>query len=193
MPKTKSAPKPAAPVATLALRQSALVAMALASIEVYRRECVGLLIGRRDGAGFVVEAAIAYQDAERRLGGARADPAAHRRLFDATNDLPDGLQLVGDFHSHTEHRGRRGEAAPSQRDLADMLDGHVHVIVAVNDAHARRPFRNNADGSFSGTIGERHLRLAAFVRTARSGPADLAARRLPIELASADPGRRRRR
>ena len=147
------------------LSQNAFWGLLISAVEVYRRECFGLLIGYRDRQGtserFIVEHALPFQTARRRPKGVASSPRAQRRIERVLASLPN-LSVIGDFHSHTMWGYSRAASHPSETDRASMHPGHVYVIVSINDRLRVVPWRYNDDGSLSGTAADNHFRLTAY-------------------------------
>jgi proteasome lid subunit RPN8/RPN11 len=163
---------------TAYVSQNAFWGLLISAVEVYKRECFGLLIGYRDQrAGremYIIEHALAYQTAGRRHKGAVSNPRAHRRIERFLRTIPH-LSVIGDFHSHTMWGYSRAASHPSQTDVAGMKPENVYVIVSVNDRLREVPWSYNDNGSLSGTTDEHHFRLTAYTVTAAGEP-----RRSPI-------------
>lgn len=87
------------------LSDKAFVGLVLSAIEVYRKECLGSLLGYNIPNRIVVEYVIAYQSARRRPTGVEPDWKREPRVQEI---LPNRIQLhhVGYFRSHTQ-RGQR--------------------------------------------------------------------------------------
>src|SRR5437867_9295537 len=66
------------------ISQNAFWGLLISAVEVYKRECFGLLIGYRDRKGpqemYIVEHALPYQTARRRHRGVASNPRAHKRI-----------------------------------------------------------------------------------------------------------------
>ncbi len=163
---------------TAYISQNAFWGLLISAVEVYKRECYGLLIGYRDHKGpeemFIVEHAIAFQSAGRRHKGVVANPRAHRRIERFLENIPQ-LSVIGDFHSHTMWGYSRAASHPSETDLAGMVPHHIYVIVSINDRLREVPWSYNDDASLSGTTDDHHFRLTAYTVT-EAGEA----RRTPI-------------
>ena len=74
----------------------------ISAIEVYKKECFGILLGYRDSSNiYIIEHAISYQTAQRTHTSVEKNQP---RIANAFNkflaNLPH-LSLIGDFHSHT--------------------------------------------------------------------------------------------
>jgi proteasome lid subunit RPN8/RPN11 len=158
---------------TAYISQSAFWGLLISAVEVYKRECFGLLIGYRDrharGNAYIVEHAIPYQTAGRRHKGVVSNPRAHRRIERFLRNIPQ-LSVIGDFHSHTMWGESKAVAGPSPTDLEGMEPEHVYVIVSVNDRMREVPWKYNDDGSLSGTTDDHYFRLSAYTVTAAKEP-----------------------
>lgn len=153
---------------TAYVSQNAFWGLLISAVEVYKRECFGLLIGYRDRKGprdmYIVEHALPYQSAGRRHKGVVSNPRAHRRIERFLGSIPQ-LSVIGDFHSHTMWGYSRAASHPSPTDLQDMKPEHVYIIVSVNDRLREVPWSYNDDGSLSGTTDDHYFRLTAYTMT----------------------------
>jgi len=163
---------------TAYISQNAFWGLLISAVEVYKKECFGLLIGYRDRKlgeeMYIVEHAIPYQTAGRRHKGVVNNPRAHRRIERFLRNMPH-LSVIGDFHSHTMWGYSRAASGPSETDLEGMAPENVYVIVSVNDRLREVPFNYNDDGSLSGTTDDHYFRLTAYTVTQTGEP-----RRTPI-------------
>jgi proteasome lid subunit RPN8/RPN11 len=153
---------------TVYVSQNAFWGLLISAVEVYKRECFGLLIGYRDRKGpdemFIVEHAVPFQSAGRRHKGVVTNPRAHKRIERFLGNIPQ-LSVVGDFHSHTMWGYNRAASHPSETDLSGMVPNHVYIILSVNDRLREVPWNYNDDGSLSGTTDEHYFRLTAYTVT----------------------------
>lgn len=142
-----------------------LSGLLISAVEVYKRECFGLLIGHRDHkagrANFIIEHAIPFQTAGRRHKGVVTNPRAHKRIERFLANIPQ-TSVIGDFHSHTMWGYSRAPSHPSSTDVAGMQPDQVYLIVSVNDRLREVPWNYNDDGSLSGTSDEHYFRLTAY-------------------------------
>ncbi len=141
------------------IKERAFLAMIISVVEVYRRETLGLLLGYRGRNSYVLEYAIPSQTAERMYSWSEPRASAVERMSKITKNLT--VEIIGDYHSHTEFRGDKARAIPSGEDIADMQMDHVHIILAVNPNKRRLRWRQNSDGSISGTISDYHIKISA--------------------------------
>lgn len=137
--------------------------MILTAIEVYHKESLGILLGHRTPDGFVVEYAIPYQTAEKGLSWVELKPERAERLQKVLDRLP--ISLIGDFHSHTELGDLKAQAIPSKVDIADMDEGNVYLIVAINDGVRHQRWKWNQDGTISGSLNSYHIKIGASICT----------------------------
>jgi len=163
---------------TVYVSQNAFWGLLISAVEVYKRECFGLLIGYRDHRGseemYIVEHALPYQSAGRRHKGVVSNPRAHKRIEQFLANIPQ-LSVIGDFHSHTMWGYSRAASHPSDTDLEGMTPDNVYVIVSVNDRLREVHWNYNDDASLSGTTDAHYFRLTAYSVTATGEP-----RRVPI-------------
>lgn len=145
------------------ISEEAFLGLVLSAIEVYKRECLGLLLGYRMDGGFLVEYAIPYQTAERGHNGVGIKDKYGRRFREALKALHK-WDLVGDFHSHPQYGLAKGNPSPSCDDVQDIREDSLFIIIAINDRLKRQPFTENRDGTISGVLGDHHLKLAAFYK-----------------------------
>lgn len=143
------------------IEEQAFVGMLLSAIEVYRHECYGILLGHSDRGNWVVETVIPYLTADRSPSGVEVRWRRERRLGEALG-LLSTRQVVGDYHSHTAWGSRRGLSTLSNVDVESMAQDEVQVVIAVNDRVRTQPWRYLRDGSLSGTLGDYHIKIAAY-------------------------------
>jgi hypothetical protein len=125
------------------ISSNAFWALLISAIEVYKRECFGLLIGYRDSGNiYIVEHAISYQTANRRHTSVEKNGRASKRMEKFLANLPH-LSLVGDFHSHTGWGDLKRRAGAWQY---------------------------NGDGTLSGTVDDYHFRIGGYYLDASSRP-----------------------
>ncbi|MCK4453693.1 Mov34/MPN/PAD-1 family protein, partial [candidate division WOR-3 bacterium] len=71
------------------------------SVEVFKKETIGYLVGIKGENKFMVEYAIPYQTAESTATHATIDEDRVIRINEILHKLSEGLEYIGDFHSHT--------------------------------------------------------------------------------------------
>jgi hypothetical protein len=147
---------------------NAFWALLISAIEVYKKECFGILLGYRDSSNiYIVEHALSYQTAYRRHTGVEKNGRASKRIQKFLGNLPH-LSLIGDFHSHTGWGDLKGVGMPSVQDVCDMTLEHLYIIIVVNDKRRSSPWQYNGDGALSGTVDAYHFRILAHYLDASS-------------------------
>ncbi|MFN3481249.1 MAG: hypothetical protein ACK415_12810, partial [Thermodesulfovibrionales bacterium] len=83
------------------LSENAFMDILLSSAEVYKRECLGYLLGYRLEDRFIIEHAFSFQTANRRHKGVVFHDKNHKKIEPIIERF-EKLQIIGDFHSHTQ-------------------------------------------------------------------------------------------
>jgi len=144
------------------ISSNAFWALLISAIEVYKKECFGLLLGYRDaGNSYIVEHAISYQTANRRHTSVEKNGRASRRIEKFLANLPH-LSLIGDFHSHTAWGDLKSVGNLSTQDVIDMVHGNLYVVIVANDRRRSGAWQYNGDGTLSGTVDDYHFRLGGY-------------------------------
>ena len=142
------------------LKERAFLSIVLSVIEVYKKESMGLILGFGGGDEFIIEYAIPYQTAEKGFTWVEPRERISERMLKVVEQLP--IDVLGDYHSHTELGDSKAKAHPSGVDIASMEKDKLYLIVAVNEKEKFEPWSMNADGSISGTITDFHIQIAGF-------------------------------
>ncbi len=145
----------------LFLSESAFMGLILSSIEVYKKECLGLLLGYKLEDRFIVEYSVAYQSAKRMRNGVSPNHYGHNRIGNVLSKF-DKLEIVGDFHSHPQYGSLKGVPKPSPLDINGMESGNVYMIIAINDNQRSVRWGENMDGTISGTLNNFHFKISAY-------------------------------
>jgi len=141
---------------------NAFWALLISAIEVYKRECFGLLLGYRDSNNiYIVEHAISYQTANRSHTSVEKNGRASRRIDKFLANLPH-LSLIGDFHSHTGWGDLKGVGNLSTQDICDMSPDNLYIIIVANDKRRSSAWQYNGDGTLSGTVDDYHFRIGGY-------------------------------
>jgi proteasome lid subunit RPN8/RPN11 len=143
------------------LCENAFIALLLSSAEVYKSECLGFLLGYKLEDRFIVEHAFSFQTASRKLKGVISHDRRHKQIEPILERL-DRLQIIGDFHSHTQFGMDKGLPNPSQEDIDGMKAHHIYLIVAINNNRKTRPWAENRDGTISGSVDNFFFKISAY-------------------------------
>lgn len=136
------------------------MSMVVSSIEVYKKESLGLLLGRVSNGSYIVTDVVPYQSAKRDY---EYVSIGHRRKgrVDSILRFLSRSRLIGDFHSHPDR-----EAVLSSHDRSELLElenDFVSIVLSVRKLKQMKRWRRNADESISGTIGRNFfVKLAAY-------------------------------
>jgi proteasome lid subunit RPN8/RPN11 len=141
----------------------AFLSMILASAEVFRKECFGLLLGNRGFDRYVIEHAFAVQTAQRSLYWSKPNEKREARITELSKRLSLGVELLGDFHSHCQLGSSKALAKPSTEDVAFMEAERVYIILALNKTKQNIMWGQNIDKTISGTLGDYHFRIGAYI------------------------------
>jgi proteasome lid subunit RPN8/RPN11 len=143
------------------IKERAFLSMVLASVEVYRQETLGLLLGYVSAKGYVVEYGIPYQTAMKGYSWVAPKPKTSARMAEILKQMP--INVIGDYHSHTQWGDSLGEPVPSGEDIADMEMGQVYIIVAVNDKTRKRRWHHTKKGTIKGTLSDYEIEIGAHI------------------------------
>ncbi|MBI4722224.1 MAG: Mov34/MPN/PAD-1 family protein [Candidatus Stahlbacteria bacterium] len=143
------------------IKERAFLSMILSSIEVYRHETLGLLLGYAGIDKFVIEHSIPYQTAVKGYSWVSPKPKISDRRGRILKHMP--INVIGDFHSHTQWGTTKANAVPSGEDIADMEPNRAYIIVAVNDKEKAEPWHQTAEGTIKGTLDEYVIELGAYI------------------------------
>jgi proteasome lid subunit RPN8/RPN11 len=140
----------------------AFLTIVTSSVEVFRRETIGYLIGFKGESKFMVEYAIPYQTAESTPTHATLDENRVARVNEILAKLSQGLEYVGDFHSHTVYGDLPGTVLPSGTDLMSAIPGELGIICSVNFRKKSANWRENRRGILTGTVGEYRIEIGGY-------------------------------
>jgi proteasome lid subunit RPN8/RPN11 len=142
----------------------AFLTIVTSSVEVFRRETLGYLVGVKAENKFMVEYAIPYQTAESDYVHASVDMDRVKRINEILNAASQGqgLEFVGDFHSHTIFGKSLATVVPSNADLTSTIPGELNIICAVNMKKRAVRWYESSRGILTGTIGEYRIELGGY-------------------------------
>jgi hypothetical protein len=140
----------------------AFLTIVSSSVEVFRKETIGYLIGIRAEDKFIVEYAIPYQTAESSYVHATIDEDRVARVNEILSNVSQVLEFIGDFHSHTVFGDSRATVIPSDTDLFSTVPGELNLICAVNVKKRSVDWRENKRGILTGTIGEYRIEIGGY-------------------------------
>ena len=143
------------------LSENAFIDLLLSSAEVYKSECLGFLLGYKLEDRFIVEHAFSLQTASRKLKGVKSHDRSHKQIEPILARL-DRLQIIGDFHSHTQFGMNKGLPHPSKEDIDGMTPEQIYLIVAINNNRKTMPWAENRDSTISGSVDNFFFKISAY-------------------------------
>jgi hypothetical protein len=142
----------------------AFLTIVSSSVEVFRKETIGYLVGVKAEDKFMVEYAIPYQTADSGYVHATVDMDRVGRINEILSKVSQGqgLEFVGDFHSHTAFGKSPATVVPSNTDLMSTIPGELNIICAVNMKKRAVRWYENDRGILTGTIGEYRIKIGGY-------------------------------
>ena len=156
------------------LSENAFMGLLLSCAEVYKKESLGYLLGYRLDDRYIIEYAFSLQTARRKRRGVVFHHRDQRKIEPILSKFVK-LQIVGDFHSHTPYGDAKGIPVPSPEDIKGMEKDNLYIIIAINELEMTKPWKENKDGSLSGSMGKFFFQISAFFSGSDKTP-----RRAPI-------------
>lgn len=140
----------------------AFLTIVSSSVEVFKKETIGYLVGFKGASKFIVEYAIPYQTADHGFAHASVDMERVERINEILGNVSQGLEYVGDFHSHTVFGDSPATVVPSNEDLRSTIPGEVNLICAVNMKKRAVRWHENNRGILIGTIGAYRIEIGGY-------------------------------
>ncbi|MEE9152618.1 MAG: Mov34/MPN/PAD-1 family protein [candidate division NC10 bacterium] len=145
------------------LSENAFIGLLVSTIEVYRRECFGILLGHSTPDRVFVEFAVPYQTANRKYRQVNVDWKRSQRVEEAIRSTT-RWESIGDYHSHAKYGPSRATTQLSKVDKQHFNDETVSIVVAVNDIPKPRPWGYVKGGTLSGAVNGYSIRIAAYYK-----------------------------
>lgn len=144
------------------LSDRAFMSMLLSSVEVYKLECHGALLGFKTHGRIVVEYAIPFQAAERKFAEVTPNWRKEVKVMELLPRLVH-LQRLGYYHSHPQFGDKKGIPKLSKADVEYMQKGDTEIVVAINNSKKSVTWSEIKTG-LSGTLGKYHIVIAGFYK-----------------------------
>ncbi len=151
------------------LSEAAFMDILLSSAEVYKKECLGYLLGYNLEDRFIVEHAFNLQSANRRHRAVDLRKTYQKKIEPILEKFHK-LRIVGDYHSHTQYGDFKGRPVPSREDIDSMKTNRVYLIIAINNNSKTMLWGENKDGSISGSIGRYFFKIAGYYLNGTADP-----------------------
>ncbi len=143
------------------LSENAFMGLLLSSAEVFKKESLGYLLGYRLHDRFIIEYAFSLQSARRKRRGVILHHRDKKKIEPILSKFVK-LQIVGDFHSHTPYGDAKGIPVPSAEDIKGMEKDNLYIIIAINELNSTKIWKENKDGSISGSMGNFFFKISAY-------------------------------
>ncbi|MBI3802544.1 MAG: hypothetical protein HY282_02125 [Nitrospirae bacterium] len=143
------------------LNENVFIGLILSAVEVYKKECFGLLLGYRNPDKFIVEHAIPYQSVKRGHSWTELRPDKWTLITEVLKNFPK-LDVIGDFHSHTMYRDVRADVTLSTEDIKYMDEADLQIVIAVNENKRARSKLFQFDHTVSGALDKYQFKIAAY-------------------------------
>jgi hypothetical protein len=144
------------------LQLPAFLSMISSAVETFRKETIGYLVGIKSENKFRVEYAIPYLTAESGFAHTTIDLKRTQRINDILNKFSEGLEFIGDYHSHTLFGANAATVKPSPSDLVTTSAGELNLICAINLKKRAVSWRENRRGNLVGSVGEYHIEIGGY-------------------------------
>ncbi|MCW5829151.1 MAG: Mov34/MPN/PAD-1 family protein [Deltaproteobacteria bacterium] len=150
------------------LSDQAFVALTVAAVEVYKRECFGYLLGHMTDDACHVDLAVPLQSAERKFMEVSVSTQRVGRVGQLMDEFH-RWRKVGDFHSHPDYAGQTWEPILSDTDVATMGKRFVSVVISLHETGRRSHWKYDRKGNLSGTVSGYRLKMSAYYRGITEG------------------------
>jgi proteasome lid subunit RPN8/RPN11 len=147
--------------------ENAFFTLLMSSIEVYPKECLGLLVGSKGREKFVVNQAVVFQTAERTTNEVfYPRNKVYKEMERFLKEYMPYLSTLGDFHSHPYRKLERDGYRPSDGDIELMEYANIYIIVQIHKKRKRMIWNYNpSEKTISGTIGDNFIKISAWTRS----------------------------
>lgn len=143
------------------IHRHAFETMVWASIEMFKKECCGMLFGMvpvLPQKNFVIVAASSNQRLKKMHAGVTEHVRSERRLQSFFAAMPRGSRPIGRFHSHTEWGRTRYRGTMSLADIMSTAREEMNIECII-EMHTRkrgvRRWHVHANGSIHGSFYDR--------------------------------------
>ncbi|MEO0094845.1 MAG: Mov34/MPN/PAD-1 family protein [candidate division WOR-3 bacterium] len=141
----------------------AFLSIISSSIETFKKETIGYLIGVKGENKYVVEYAIPYQTAESGFAHVTVDLKRVERVNSILRLMAEGLEYIGEFHSHTVFGETKAHVTPSAEDLLTTVPGELNIICAVNSKKRSVKWYEDKRGVLVGTVDAYRIEIGGYL------------------------------
>ena len=140
------------------IRKNPFITMVASAVEVYPKECLGVLFGHRTQNTAIVEQAFCYQTAERTEYSVEVKDKEKESCCKLLLEKLTSLELLGEFHSHPKGTTR---LTSCDKRPDSMSIGNIEVVIAFSVKKEAVNWKYNRK-ELSGTLGDFGLNIAAY-------------------------------
>ena len=140
------------------------------ALEVYKKECTGVLMGDifETAGKVVVNSAVALQSAERGFTHVTPDAPRYERISNVLSFLSLDW-ILGEYHSHTQWGAQDPGYSLSPDDREYILENHyvgdIEIVVALKDKSRRSDWVYIDQGRvLKGTLGNHDVKIAVYYK-----------------------------
>lgn len=148
----------------IVLSDRAFIGIVLSSIEVYKKECLGALLGTKSQGRIIVEHAIPFQAVAKRTFSEVVPNLKKELKIKETIPKLVHLERLGDFHSHPQFKDKKGVAELSEVDKQSIEETEIEIVVAINTSKRSLDWKVSK-GELSGSICDYNVRIAGFYKS----------------------------
>lgn len=144
---------------TVYAHRHAFETMLEASVEMFKRECYGLLFGAMPSKSrpyFIITRAQSMQSLKKLHTGVLKHAQSERRLEEFFSRMPRPSQPIGSFHSHTERADILYAPEMSTDDIKDMTQCRFKIAFIIGITSRKKgisEWRANDDDGVTGSFG----------------------------------------
>jgi hypothetical protein len=148
----------------IVLTESAFIGIILSSVEVFKKECLGLLLGINSTGRIIVNHAVPFQAvSERKFCSVQSNWRKEAKLRETIPKLAN-LDYLGDFHSHSQFGENKGTAELSSADKQSMEETKIEIVTAINTSEHHLKWTAN-NGVLSGSLCDFNIKIAGFYKS----------------------------
>jgi hypothetical protein len=148
----------------IVLTESAFIGIVLSSVEVFKKECLGLLLGIGSTGRIIVNHAVPFQAvSERKFCSVKSNWRKEVKIREAIPKLAN-LDYLGDFHSHPQFGESKGVAELSETDKQSIEETKIELVTAINTSKHHQKWTANK-GVLSGSVCHFNIKIAGFYKS----------------------------
>lgn len=149
------------------LKKPALLSILCATVETFKKESFGILVGNKNNKQINIEQAVPLQSAKRLFTEIEANDKRHKTVLRTVNLMWNQLKPIGDFHSHTEREAKNYKSSrypvnPSEHDTGTSKKDEIYLIVGISFKKKSQKWQRDRKYSIIGTLGNYRFEIRAY-------------------------------